>query len=66
MALADATYKLLYVDIGCNRRVSDGGVFSNCTLSVALANATLKFPFAKRLLQREKPVPYVIVVNDFC
>lgn len=64
MALADATYKFLYVDIGCNGRVSDGGVFNNCTLSVALANNTLNFPCAEPLPGRKKPVPYVIVADD--
>ena len=32
LALVDAEYKFLYVDIGCNGRVADGGVFKNCLL----------------------------------
>ena len=32
LALVDADYKLIYVDIGCNGRVSDGGVYRNSTL----------------------------------
>ena len=27
MAIVDADYKFIYMDIGCNGRVSDGGVF---------------------------------------
>lgn len=32
MGVADAHYKLIYVDIGCNGRISDGRVFTNCSL----------------------------------
>ncbi|XP_068226050.1 uncharacterized protein [Palaemon carinicauda] len=38
MALVDANYKFLYIDVGCNGCISDGGVFANCSLSQALEN----------------------------
>ena len=31
MALVDADYKLIFVDIGCQGRLSDGVVFRNCS-----------------------------------
>ena len=36
MAIADANQKFLYVDIGENGRMSDGGVWKDCLLSKAL------------------------------
>ena len=37
LAVVDADYKFLYVDVGCNGRISDDGVFRNSSLSNALA-----------------------------
>ncbi|XP_068211947.1 uncharacterized protein [Palaemon carinicauda] len=41
MAL-DANYKFLYIDVGCNGHISDGGIFANCSLSQDLENNILK------------------------
>lgn len=61
MAVADDDYCFQYIDIGCNGRVSDGGVFRNCNLSNALENNALPdnhllvgdaaFPLKKYLLK---------------
>lgn len=29
LAVIDADYKFIYIDVGCNGRVADGGVFKN-------------------------------------
>ena len=36
MAMVDANYCIIYVDIGCNGRVSDGGVLHDSKLSRAM------------------------------
>ena len=48
LALVDADYKFLYVDVGCNGRVSDGGVFRNSALSSALSLNTLNIPHLRQ------------------
>lgn len=64
MALVDADYKFTYVDVGCNGRISDGGVFGNCSLSSALENNTLKLPKPRPLKGRNQVTPFVIVADD--
>lgn len=32
MTVADADYNFIFVNIGCQGRISDGGVFKNCEL----------------------------------
>ncbi len=44
LAIVDADYKLLYVDIGCNGRISDGGVFKNCNMYQMLEQKKLDVP----------------------
>lgn len=64
MALVDANYKFLYVDVARNGRISDGGVFNRCSLSTALEQNTLNIPPAKPLPNRDVPVPYMVVADD--
>lgn len=64
MGVADAEYKLLYVDVGRNGRFSDGGVFNRCTFGQALDSNQLHLPAPKALPDRETPVPYVLVADD--
>nr|CAI5849118.1 unnamed protein product [Callosobruchus analis] len=64
MAVVDYKYCFSYIDVGCNGRVSDGGVFHNCALYQELENGVLPenhvlvgdnaFPLKEYLL---KPFP---------
>lgn len=64
MAICDAEYKFLYVDIGVNGRVSDGGTFGKCTFAAALENGELNLPPPKPLPGREIEVPHVFIADD--
>ena len=44
LALVDADYKFIYVDIGCNGRISDGGVYQNSSLSHAINSNLINIP----------------------
>ena len=59
LALVDVDYKFLYVDVGCNSRISDGGVFRNPSLSNASSLNTLDIP-----LSDSESLLYVVVADD--
>lgn len=63
LGLVDANYKFLFIDVGTNGRVSDGGVFRNSLLYSAIATNRLNFPEESPLPGRSRPVPYVIVAD---
>lgn len=64
MALVDANYKFLFVDVGSYGRISDGGVFNSCSLSAALDNNQLNIPTDIKLPGSDIVCPYVIVADD--
>lgn len=43
-ALVDGNYNFTYVDVGCQGRISDGGVFENTTFKKALNSEQLNLP----------------------
>lgn len=64
LALIGPNYEIIYFDVGCNGRISDGGVYNNCALSKCLQQNTLHFPSPRSLPGRTIPTPYVIVADD--
>ena len=64
LALLDGDYKFLYVDIGCNGRISDGRVFKNSSLGIALEMKPLNLPSPEPLPGRLDPIPFFIVADD--
>ena len=62
LALVDANYKFIYVDVGCNGRINDGGVFRNASLSTATVENVLYIPPPRNV--RGLLLPYVIVADD--
>ena len=64
MGLVDADYKFIYMDVGCNGSISDGGVFRNGQLSKALEKNTLNIPPAEILPNSTKKLPFVVVGDD--
>ena len=49
LALVDADYKFLYVNVGCQGRLRDGGVFKNSELYRLLFNGEINLPDSRQL-----------------
>lgn len=64
LAVCDANLEFLYVDIGANGRVSDGGVWNNSDLCLRIANNTAGLPTDKLIPGSDRMVPYVFVADD--
>lgn len=64
MGIANADYKLIYIDVGRNGKFSDGGVFNRCTFGQAMDSNQLRLPQPKPLPGRQTPVPHVLVADD--
>ena len=64
LALVDAKYRFMFVDVGANGRAGDAGVFRDSTLAHALEQNSLKIPDSMPLPGRTKNVPFFIVGDD--
>ena len=74
MALVDYDYKFIYVDIRCQRRISDGGVFRNSSSYEKMVNNSLSLtpprPLPKLNIESWEPlenndiIPFVIVADN--
>ncbi|KAJ8879774.1 hypothetical protein PR048_020382 [Dryococelus australis] len=62
--VAEPCYKITYMNVGCNGRVSDGGIFLQSSLFPCVENNTLNIPPYSPLAARSVPVPYVLIADD--
>ena len=49
LAIVDYDYKFIYIDVGCQGRISDGRVYNNSTLKEAILNNSFNLPPPKPL-----------------
>lgn len=64
MALSDANYKFLYIDVGAEGSAGDGGTWQMTTLARAINNNRAHFPHDTTLPNDDEPIPYHIVADD--
>ena len=64
MALVDADYKFIWVEVGSNGSAGDAQVFNNGELREAIENETLNFPVPDAMPNDDKDMPYFIVGDD--
>ena len=64
MAAVDYDYRFLFVDVGCQGRVGDAGVFQHSSLFNALEARSLNVPGDSTLSRSDIMSPYVFVGDD--
>jgi hypothetical protein len=63
-AFVDANYNFMFVDAGCQGRISDSGVFTNTELHKKLEAKTLCLPQPVPLNGAEKIVPFFFIRDE--
>lgn len=63
-AVVDAEYNIIFADIGCQGRISDGGVFKHTSLYKKNTEDSLNFPEDEFLFGLNKKMPYVFVADE--
>lgn len=63
MAVVNANYEFLMVDVGTNGGVSDDGLFNETKFFSSLKNKTLKIPDPQPLPNCEEKLPFVFVAT---
>lgn len=64
MAIVDADYQFLYIDVGAQGSANDSSVFNRCSFKEQLDMNTLNVPPPKPLPGSSEPSPYVLVADD--
>ena len=64
MACVSANYEFIYVDVGCEGRQSDGGIWRNCVMKKKLDKGKLHLPSARNLPGSEYCTKSVFVGDD--
>ncbi|XP_049304029.1 putative nuclease HARBI1 [Bactrocera dorsalis] len=64
MAVVNANYEFLMVDVGKNGRASDAGIFSDSLFFMSLKNNELKIPSKECPPGCDTALPYVFVADD--
>ena len=64
MALVDADYRFIWVDVGSNGSAGDAQVFNGGKLKQAIVTGSLNFPPPDALPNDDKEMPYFIIGDD--
>ena len=64
MGMIGPEYEFLYADVGINGRNSDGGIWANCSLKIALESNAINVPDPEPLPHRSKIMPFVCTGDD--
>ena len=64
LAVADAKYRFIYVNVGSEGRTSDGGIFASCDLRKALDTESANLPAPRPLPNDDQPMPFTFIGDE--
>lgn len=64
LALVDAHCRFIFIDVGCNGRASDAGVFQNSYLNNCIKDKSINLPENDALPMTNASCPYFIISDD--
>jgi hypothetical protein len=64
MALVNSNYEFIFIDVGTNGRVSDGGVWGKCSMKQAIEKNDVSIPRPRKLPNSSVVAPFVVVADD--
>lgn len=64
LAVVDARYRFLFVDVGANGRAGDAGVYQDSSIATALKKITIGMPADTSLPGRTAEIPFFNVCDD--
>lgn len=64
LALVDANYKFIWINVGANGRTHDAAVYRESNLKCVLESDNLNLPSPRPLPGSEISIPYVIIADD--
>ena len=64
VALADANYQFLYVDVGAEGGAGDAGTWARCSLHRAIIDGRIGFPDPTPLPNDDRDIPFHLVGDD--
>ncbi|XP_025407186.1 uncharacterized protein LOC112681136 [Sipha flava] len=64
LAVVDANYNFIYTNVGCQGRISDGGVLNGTFFKKCLDDNKMHLPPSRPLPQLSLPIPYVFVGDE--
>lgn len=64
MAITDAQYRFIYVDVGINGRVGDAGLWLQSDLKFAIEKNQVGIPSPAKLPMSERVCPYTFISDD--
>lgn len=64
LAMVDAEYRFIAVDVGAYGKNSDGGIFKESSMGKCLKKKTFAIPENRPITKNGEPLPYVIVGDE--